>query len=294
MSSPAPDDLAVTPAIVSIAAQLLREASIEINAQDVGHLLASQQLLCPGTKMYVSHLPKQTWDATLATCQAVHAAGFNAVPHVPVRLLDDADTLDRLLRSLTESAAVDEVLLIAGDYAAARGPYSCVEQVLETGALSKHGIGKVSLAGHPEGHPKVSLAEIRRAELAKVSMAQVHGMETTLITQFFFEHQPFLTWVEGLRASHVAARIIGGIAGPARIATLFKFALRCGVGPSIRALGARPTSMMKLVGDYEPADVIGPLAQARHAAMPGSDFTGLHIFCFGGFLRTCEWLSRSY
>jgi methylenetetrahydrofolate reductase (NADPH) len=159
---------------------------------------------------------------------------------------------------------------------------------LRTGKLNEHGLSRVSLAGHPEGHPKVPVAEIRRAEIEKAQLARDAGLETTLLTQFFFEAQPFLDWASELRANDVSARLVGGLSGPASIATLFKYAVRCGVGPSIRALGARPTSLMKLIGDHGPEHVMRDLAGAR-IARPGL-FDGVHFFCFGGFLRTCEWL----
>jgi methylenetetrahydrofolate reductase (NADPH) len=276
--------------VVEAIVQLAREASIEINVDDVRHVGASQALLAPGTKVYVSHLPKQTWRQTEATCRAVRAAGFLPVPHLPVRLIPDADTFDSTLGRLVEGAQVEEVLLIAGDYAQAVGPYSAVADLLASGALEKHGLRRVSLAGHPEGHPKVALEELRRAEREKVVQATQAGLDVTLVTQFFFEHAPFLEWVDELRSQGVRARMVAGLAGPAGLATLLKFAVRCGVGPSVRALSSRPSSFMHLIGDHGPEHVVRGLAQARSSGE--ADFSGIHLFCFGGYLRTCEWLHR--
>ena len=269
-------------------ARLAREASIEINVHDIGHLEESRRLLPPGKAVYVSHLPKQSWSDTEAACRAVRAAGFRPVPHVPVRLLPDAATVDRVLSGFVNAAQVDELLLISGDYPLALGPYSEVLQLLTTGALQQHGIGRVSVAGHPEGHPKVQLADIRRAELDKVRMAQQSGLELTLLTQFFFEEAPFLGWVRELRAAGVQARVEGGLAGPTKLSTLIKFAMRCGAGASMRVLTARPAAFAKLLGDHGPESVLRGLAQARCANT--SDFAGIHLFCFGGFVRTCQWL----
>jgi methylenetetrahydrofolate reductase (NADPH) len=207
-----------------------------------------------------------------------------------VRLLQSAQELTGILRGLVREAQISEVLLIAGDYAQALGPFDCVADVLRSGALAEHGLRRVSLAGHPEGHPKVALDEIRRAELEKVELADRAGLHTSLLTQMFFDAAPFIDWARELRSRGVRCRIVGGVAGPARITTLFKFALRCGVGPSIRALGARPTSLVKIIGDHGPQAVMRSLAQARVAQ--ASDFAGLHFFCFGGYLRTCEWLHQ--
>jgi methylenetetrahydrofolate reductase (NADPH) len=269
--------------------RLAREASVEINVQDVKHLEASRALLTPGKKIYVAHLPKQTWKETEEACRAARAAGFDPVPHIPARLIPDVDTLDRALGDFVQTAQVQEVLLIAGDYPEALGPFPNVSEILRTGLLTKHGLKRVSVAGHPEGHPKVDLQEVRRAEIEKVTLAAEAGLDVALVTQFFFDHAPFLEWVSEMRAKGIKARIVGGLAGPASLTTLFKFAVRCGAGPPIRALGARPTSLMKLVGDRGPEDVVRGLAEAR--VRGEADFTGVHMFCFGGYLKTCEWLN---
>jgi len=276
---------AVDPASI---AKLARECSIEMNVQDARELHRARAALSPGKKIYVSHLPKQTWQQTLDACREVREAGFNPVPHVPVRLLESERILDEFLREATERVEVTEILLISGDYPKANGPYSAVAEVLRTGKLSEHGLRRVSMAGHPEGHPKVPLVEIRRAEREKAQVAEATGLQVTLLTQFFFEAPPFLEWAAGLRAEGVGARLVAGLAGPASIATLLRYAVRCGVGPSIRALGARPTSLVKLIGDHGPEKLMRTLAGVSRPDL----YDGWHLFTFGGFLRTCEWLKR--
>jgi methylenetetrahydrofolate reductase (NADPH) len=198
--------------------------------------------------------------------------------------------LEHNLAELVGEARVQEVLLIAGDYAESAGPYATVSEVLREGVLGRHGLRKVAVAGHPEGHPQTPLDEIRRAERDKAALGAAAELDVALVTQVVFEHAPFLDWAANLRAHGVRARIVAGLAGPASLATLFKFALRCGAGASVRSLGARPTSLVKLVGDRGPEDVVRGLAAARVAGL--SDFTGIHLFCFGGYLRACEWLHK--
>ena len=278
--------LAEEPAI----AQLARECSLELNVHDVQQLEASQALLPEGKRLYVSFLPKQTWQQTLDACREARHAGFDPVPHVPVRLLESERALDDFLASAVRDADVREVLLIAGDYAQAIGPYSTVPEVLQTGRLTAHGLRRVSVAGHPEGHPKVSREAMRRVERQKCNLASQASLEITFVTQFFFEAQPFIDWSRELREGGVQARLVAGLAGPASVARLFRLAIRCGVGPSIRALGARPTSVAQLMGDHGPAVVMRQLARARCESP--NRFDGVHLFCFGGFLRTCEWVKR--
>lgn len=270
--------------------QLARNASIEINVQDLKFLEASRAFLPEGKRIYVSHLPKQTWDETLAACHQVSNAGFVPIPHVPVRLLQNQATLDRFLDRAVRESRVNEVLMISGDYPQSAGPYATVADVLRSAVLQAHGLSRVSVAGHPEGHPKVALEEIRRAEHEKAVLAREAGLDATFVTQFFFEAQPFLDWAATSRAAGIGARLIGGLSGPAGIATLFKYAMRCGVGPSIRALGARPSSFVKLIGEHGPENVMRKLADAQQSG--NAHFDGVHLFCFGGYLKTCEWLHR--
>lgn len=276
--------LVVHPASI---ARLARDCSIEMNVQDAPHLGRARALLPAGKKIYVSHLPKQTYLQTLEACREVREAGFDPVPHLPVRLLSSERVLDEFLQAASRDG-VAEMLLIAGDYPQASGPYSAVAEVLRAGRLTDYGFRRVSMAGHPEGHPKVPLVEIRRAEREKAELARAAGLEVTLLTQFFFEAPPFLEWAASLRADGVGARLVAGLSGPASAATLFRYAMRCGVGPSIRALGARPTSLVKLIGDHGPEQLVRTLAGVPRPEV----YDGLHLFTFGGFLRTCEWLKR--
>jgi methylenetetrahydrofolate reductase (NADPH) len=267
--------------------RLAHDASVELNVQDVPHLADSRAFLAGGTRIYISHLPKQSFERTLEACSAVRAAGFEPIPHVPVRLLA---TREELCRFIDEASArsVRELLLISGDYAHAVGPYSAVTDVLKAIDLRARGIERISIGGHPEGHAKVCSSDIRQAELDKARIAGGQGLQTTFVTQFFFEAKPFLEWAGTLRSSGANAAIRAGLAGPAKLSTLLRFAARCGVGPSIRALGTRPGTFAKLLGEHGPEHLLTELAQS--ASEWPEAFQGLHMFCFGGYLRTCRWL----
>lgn len=271
-------------------AALASAASVEINVQDVKHLDASRALLRAGRKIFVAHLPKQAWDDTVQACRAVRQAEFEPIPHIPVRLLANRAAYDDLLAALVREAGVREVLLISGDYPQAQGEYSNVLQALRTDLLQRHGITRVNLAGHPEGHPRVALEEIRQAEIDKARYAHQAGLQATFVTQFCFEPEPFLVWSRELDEAGVTAPRVAGLAGPAKLTTLVNFALRCGVGRSVRALSSRPGVLTQLMSEQKPDDILATLAQAIQA--DETKISGLHMFCFGGFLRTCKWLKE--
>jgi len=255
---------------------------------DVDQLARCRSLLAPETAVFVSHLPAQTWRQTIETAAAIRAHGFEPVPHVPVRRLADIAAFERLVAELVARAEVSRVLLIAGDAPQPVGAFSTTLDALRTGVLAAHGIARVFVAGHPEGHPHVADAELRRAERHKVAFAVAHDLELTFLTQFFFDAEPFLAWARRLRKEGVQARLVAGLAGPARLTTLFKYAVRCGVGPSIRALGSRPTLFGKLAGERDPEPIVHAIARAATRGELGD--IGIHLFSFGGLAHACAWL----
>lgn len=277
------------PEILAEIRYLARTASVEVNVQDERLLDAARGLLPAGSTLYVSHLPGQGWNSTVSLCRAVRQAGFEPVPHVPVRLFRSAAELHQVLQSIVQAARPRGALLIAGDYASTQGPYECTSMVLESGALERAGFCEVALAGHPEGHPVVPEAALRVSERTKPLIAANHGLAATFLTQFLFEARPFLDWADLLRSNGTTTRIVCGMTGPASVSTLFRYARRCGVGRSIRALGARPSTLRYLAGEHRPDRMLRELATAR--AGRKTLFDGVHFFSFGGFVRTLEWLA---
>jgi methylenetetrahydrofolate reductase (NADPH) len=266
--------------------RLADEASLEMSVHDIRELEASQELLAPSTRMYVSHLPGQAWEATVAACTAAKRAGCLPIPHVPVRCIKDRLSFERFLAECVRIANVAEVLLIAGDYSSSVGPFDTTMSVLESGLLEKHGIRRLSVAGHPEGHPKASDVELRSAEREKISFAYDRGMPLTFLTQFFFDAAPFIEWRRQLQIDDSRVRVVAGLAGPAKLSTLFRFAVKCGVGASIRALGARPATFSQLLGERGPESIVLELARNN-----SEQASGIHLFSFGGLMRTCAWLA---
>ena len=268
--------------------RLAATASIEIGVRDRERVEQGVEHLGEGRRLFISHMPGQTWEATLDVCRAVRQARMQPVPHLPVRLIESHDALRTLLARLADAAQIEEVLLIAGDYPAARGPFPTVSDVLALGTLEQHGVRAVSLAGHPEGHPKVELDVVRRAEVAKCALARAHGLQVAAVTQFVFDAAPFLAWAAAFRSASPDTHICCGVAGPATLATLLKFGVACGVGPSLRALHAHGGALRNLLGVQTPDRLMRQLAEANVAGACRTD--GVHVFSFGGYLKTAAWL----
>ena len=79
-----------------------------------------------------------------------------------------------------------------------------------------------------------------------------------------------------------------GVAGPAKLQTLIKFAIACGVGPSLGVLQKRAKDVTKLLLPFEPTEFMADLA-TRKAAGQASNIERIHFFPLGGIKANAEW-----
>jgi methylenetetrahydrofolate reductase (NADPH) len=268
--------------------ELLHAASIEI-APDATRVEALHDEFDPGTEVFVNLPPGGDYRASVATAAALAKAGFRAVPHVTARDIASLTELDDFLARLTGDAGIERVLLIAGDRSKPRGPFASSLDMLATGRVERAGVRSIGIAGHPEGHPLVDGAGLAAALTAKRDYATKAGLELFIVTQFCFEAEPFLAFLGALDRLGIAAPVKIGVAGPATVATLVKFGIRCGVGNSLRALRMRTNTVGRLLGDAGPEDLLREVAKGL-AALPSDHAVGIHFFAFGGIARTSAWI----
>jgi len=112
-----------------------------------------------------------------------------------------------------------------------------------------------------------------------------------LTTQFAFDAKPLIAWADALREAGITLPIHIGIAGPAKLQTLIKFAIACGVGPSLKVLQKRAMDVTKLLMPYEPTEVLTQLA-AHKAAHPDCLIERAHFFPLGGIKPSADWATR--
>ena len=265
-------------------------ASVEVSSR--GHQLQElRDNFRPGTDVTITFLPGDNYRHNVDTASALRRAGYNPVPHIAVREMPSRDALDDFLTRARGEADVTRVVLIAGDLAIAKGPYRASLDVGASGLIEAHGIARVSVAGHPEGHPYLETANALKVLEAWRDWGRQTKIEVDVVTQFCFESAPILGWIGGLEASGIKLPVIVGLAGPATPATLTKFALRCGVGNSMRSLRSQIGRFGRLLTDTGPDDVMRGLQSAPAAAT--ASIAGFHLFPFGGLRKAGDWL-RNY
>jgi methylenetetrahydrofolate reductase (NADPH) len=268
------------------AAALIGDCSIELSPRDEFAGEALRKLLAPGTSVFVNHPSSVTHHDIVAACARLHRAGFVPVPHVAARRLASFTQAGDFLQRAAGEAGVDRVLLIGGDDSPV-GPFKSGLDLLATGLIERHGIGQVAFGGYPEGHPAIDAQTLDAALRAKVALARQGGLAVSLVTQFGFEAEPILRWIAAQRAPGVDCPVHVGVAGPANVATLAKFAIRCGIGASLRALARGHTAFARILVEAGPDALIGDLVAGENAP---AAIAGLHVFTFGGVRRAAEWI----
>jgi methylenetetrahydrofolate reductase (NADPH) len=266
--------------------------SIETTPGTAARIESFEALLPVGTKVNVTFLPGTDYLDTVATAARLRAEGMVPVPHIAARSIPDLPALETYLRRLQSEAMVDQALVMGGGVSKPAGRFDSSIQLLETGLFEKYGIRKIGIAGHPEGTPDIKPVEVEKALHLKAAYAQATGAEMYLVTQFCFEAEPVIGWIERLRAIGIRLPVWIGVPGPASIKTLLRFAQECGIGPSMRVVTRQAKNVAKLLTVQTPDALLAGLAEF-HSADPERQLRGIHLYPFGGFAKTCAWFSSA-
>jgi methylenetetrahydrofolate reductase (NADPH) len=267
-------------------ADALRSASIETTARpaSIDEVIATP--LAPETSVYITALPSDQPEAVVTAAARLHRAGLNPVPHLGARYFIGGRELEEVLRRLTGEAAVNQVLVIAGDLDHARGPFSSSLSLLRAEMLEKFGIRYVGISGYPEGHPRISNNVVREALAAKIDWLRNAKLSPYVVTQFCFSPDPIRSWLSSFFGQFPDVPVHVGLAGPASVPTLLKYGLSCGVGTSLRAL-RRNINVGRLIIDATPREILRAIARDQSLSERIAKF---HFFTFGGIRRTAKWL----
>ena len=192
--------------------------------------------LRPGATVFITFLPGSSFADTIAVAARLRHEGFNPVPHFAARSVPSRAFLDENLARLTGEAGVDQALLIGGALNQPLGEFSNTMQLLDTGLFDRHGIGRIGIAGHPEGSPDIPDAQVRAALAWKNAFAERTGASLYIVTQFCFEAAPVIAWDRRIQSEGNRLPIYIGIPGLASLKALIGHAKACGIGPSMRFL----------------------------------------------------------
>jgi len=286
MSSPAS---ATDSSVQARISELLIGGSFELLPREMHRASEIAALLPTDTCVYIPSLPGLPLARTLEAVKAIREAGLDPVPHVSARRILNGDDFRAFLKEAVSSYGVHRVLLLGGDEPKPKGPFTDSLQILESGLLKDSGIKEIGVAGYPEGHPRIPAAELSAAFQKKLKMTAEQGLGMYVVTQFSFAPNRVVDYCAQLARVAPAVSIYVGVAGPTDPVALARYAQRCGVSASLRALKNLGSGIAQLVTHSDPREQLVAVARYSLQREP-SNVVGVHIYSFGGAVRTASWI----
>ena len=163
------------------------------------------------------------------------------MPHVSARRILNGEEFGAFLKEAVTKHGVHRVLLLGGDEPRRKGPFNDSLEILESGLLANSGIREIGVAGYPEGHPRI--ANLSESFEKKRELARDQGLGLYVVSQFSFSPNRVVEYCARLARSAPEVSIYAGIAGPTDAAALARYAQRCGVSVSLRALRTLGTGL---------------------------------------------------
>ncbi|MEN6648232.1 methylenetetrahydrofolate reductase [Stenotrophomonas hibiscicola] len=263
--------------------------SLEVSAKAMPALRAEADRIPRGTVISIPWLASEDDDARLAAVRTVRALGFEPMPHLSARRIGSRTALGRFLERATSEAGVERCLLIAGDLATPAGPFADSASIIETGRLERFGIKVVGIGGHPEGHPAMSGDARWQVLERKCQAIEARRMAPVIVTQFAFDADAVLAWLDALRARGISVPVLVGVPGPASVSRLLRYAAMCGVGASASMLARYGISIGRLLGTAGPEVFVDRLVKGLTSAHgPVSP----HFYPFGGVAPSLDWMAQ--
>ena len=266
--------------------------SIEVTPNAAAKIDNFSEVLPINTRIYIAHIEGTPIEDMVKTAKRITDEGFVPMTHFPARIIENENVLSEWINQYANEANVEEALVIAGGANKPYGNFDSSIQLIETGIFDKANFKRIHVAGHPEGNkdidPDKSNKNVNEALSWKNEFAKRTDAKIAIATQFCFDSNTVIKWVNDIHAIGIDLPIHIGIAGPAKLQTLLRYSIECGVGASIKILQKRALDLTKLLMPYEPTTIISELAEYKENH---NDFKieQVHFFPLGGTKTTAKW-----
>ena len=269
--------------------------SIEVLPRSAAKIDSFRDALPKNTRVYIAHLETEDISAMVATAKRIHDEGFAVMPHIPARMISSKEMLHDWISMYQNEAGVDEALLLAGGLKKPVGDFNSSMQLIESGLFDQAGFKRLHIAGHPEGNkdidPSGGIKNVSEALSWKQEFSQRTDASMAIATQFCFDADVVKKWADSIKANGIDIPIHIGIAGPAKLQTLLKFSIECGIGASMKILTNRAKDLTKLLLPYKPTQILNELA-AYKSENPELNIEQVHFFPLGGIKKTADWVAE--
>jgi len=270
----------------------LKNFSIEVMPRTASKIENFKELLPQNTRVYVAHIEGTPINEMIDTAKRLTDEGYNVMPHFPARIIESKEVLVNWINRYKNEAGVKDALLLAGGVNQPYGEFHSSMDLLDTGEFDKAGFKNLHVAGHPEGNMDIDTDGKTKNVDSAISWKQEFSQKTdanmAITTQFCFESGPVIEWADRMASMGIDIPIHIGVAGPAKLQTMIKFSMACGVGASLRVLKRRAKDVTKLLLPFKPDQFLTELAEYK-ALNPNFLITNVHFFPLGGIKTNANW-----
>ena len=278
-----------------IVRNFLEGYSIEVTPNAASKIDNFAEILPANTRIYIAHIEGTPIEDMVATAKKISYEGFSPMPHFPARIIKDKKILENWIQQYADEANVKEALLIAGGPKKPYGDFDSSIQLIETDLFDKFNFKHLHVAGHPEGNADIdsdgSNTNVNKALSWKNEFSKRTDASIAITTQFCFDSETIISWANNLVQMGIDIPVHIGIAGPAKLQTLLRYSMECGVSASIKILQKRAKDITKLLLPYEPSIVISELADHK-AKNPNFNIDKVHFFPLGGIKTAASWVNN--
>ena len=279
---------AVNPALEAF----LKDFSIEVMPRTAAKIESFKELLPQNTRIYIAHIEGTPIHEMVDTAKRLSQEGYNVMPHFPARIIENKKVLIDWINRYKNEAGVKDALLLAGGGNHPYGDFHSSMDLLDSGEFDKAGFTNLHVAGHPEGNMDIDQDGSTKNVDSAISWKQEFSKRTdakmAMATQFCFESGPVIEWADRMASIGVDIPIHIGVAGPAKLQTMIKFSMACGVGASLRVLKRRAKDVTKLLLPFKPDQFLTELAEHK-SLNPDFLITNVHFFPLGGIKTNANW-----
>ena len=244
------------------------------------------EYLPDGATVAVTCSPQLGIEATVERSEQAAEWGYDVVPHVAARYVEDRDQLEEIARRLTD-AGVTDIFVPGGDREEPAGEFTSAYELLTALDDLEYEFEEVGITGYPEGHDFLS------DETLADAMAKKAPYATYIVTQLCYDPETVVEWIDGIRERGVDLPVEVGIPGVMNYPKLVKISRKVGVGDSLKFL-QKTTGIVDFVkqaissrGKYEPDELIDGLAP--YVDDDHYDIRGVHIYTFNQTPDTESW-----
>jgi len=270
--------------------------SVEVTPKAASKIENFEDYIPSGTLVYIAHIEGTPIEEMVETAKKINDQGFCAMPHFPARIIKDKNVLEDWISRYKNEANVSNALLIAGGANKPYGEYDSSIQLIESELFDKADFNNLHIAGHPEGSmdidPDGSTTNVDQALSWKNEFSKRTDANMAITTQFSFDASSVISWANNIKEAGIDIPVHIGIAGPAKLQTLLRYSIECGVGASIKIIQKRAKDLTKLLLPYKPTNIITELATYK-ADNPSFNIEKVHFFPLGGIKQVSDFVKEA-